>query len=99
MNGEEVDRAVRQVEARRPDLNMAVRAVADGLTAGEGADMIHQAALQQSSGGTCRAITRMTNGAALSMPPRCCSTSLALSSWHRWPDPRKPQECRCLGTE
>lgn len=47
MNGEEVDLAVRRVEARRPDLNMAVQTVAGGLTAGEGMDMIHQAALQQ----------------------------------------------------
>lgn len=47
MNGEEVDRAVRRVEARRPDLNLAVQSVADGLTAGEGAAMIHRAALQQ----------------------------------------------------
>lgn len=47
MNGEEVDRAVRRVEAARPDLGMAVRDVADGMTAGEGAAMIHQAALQQ----------------------------------------------------
>jgi hypothetical protein len=47
VSGEEVDRAVRRIEARRPDLNMAVQAVAGGLTAGEGAGMIHQAALQQ----------------------------------------------------
>ena len=47
MSGEAVDRAVRRVEARRPDLNMAVQAAAGGLTAGEGAGMIHQAALQQ----------------------------------------------------
>ena len=48
MSAEEVDRAVRRIEARRPDLNMAVQAVAGGLTAGEGVDMIHQAALQES---------------------------------------------------
>jgi hypothetical protein len=47
MSGEEVDRAVRRIEARRPDLGMAVQAVANGLTAGEGVEMIHQAALQQ----------------------------------------------------
>ncbi|MHB1518731.1 MAG: hypothetical protein ACYCVN_04975 [Acidimicrobiales bacterium] len=47
MSAEEVDRAVRRIEARRPDLNMAVQAVAGGLTAGEGVDMIHQAALQE----------------------------------------------------
>ncbi|MHB8245615.1 MAG: hypothetical protein ACYDGN_09730 [Acidimicrobiales bacterium] len=47
MSAEEVDRAVRRVEARRPDLNLAVQAVAGGLTAGEGVRMIHQAALQQ----------------------------------------------------
>ena len=47
MSGEEVDRAVRRIETRRPDLNMAVQSVAGGLTAGEGVDMIHQAALQQ----------------------------------------------------
>jgi len=47
MSGEEVDRAVHRVESRRPDLNMAVQAVAGGLTAGEGTEMIHQAALQQ----------------------------------------------------
>ena len=46
MSGEEVDRAVRRVEARRPDLTMAAQAVAGGLTAGEGIAMIHQAALQ-----------------------------------------------------
>ncbi len=47
MRGEEVDRAVRRVGARRPDVSMAVQAVAGGLTAGEGAEVIHQAALQQ----------------------------------------------------
>ena len=47
MNGEQVERAVHLVEAHRPDLGMAVQAVAGGLTAGEGVDMIHQAALQQ----------------------------------------------------
>ena len=47
MSAEEVDRAVRRIEARRPDLNMAVQAVAGGLTAGEGVGMIHQAALQE----------------------------------------------------
>lgn len=47
MSAEEVDRAVRRIEARRPDLNMAVQAVAGGLTAGDGVDMIHQAALQE----------------------------------------------------
>jgi len=47
MSAKEVDRAVRRIEARRPDLNMAVQAVAGGLTAGEGVDMIHQAALQE----------------------------------------------------
>jgi hypothetical protein len=47
MSGEEVDRAVRRIETRRPDLNMAAQSVADGLTAGEGVEMIHQAALQQ----------------------------------------------------
>ena len=47
MSGDEVDRAVRRVEARRPDLDMAVQAVAGGLTAGAGVGMIHQAALQQ----------------------------------------------------
>jgi hypothetical protein len=47
VSGEEVDRAVRRIETRRPDLNMAVQSVAGGLTAGEGVDMIHQAALQQ----------------------------------------------------
>ncbi len=47
MSGAEVDRAVRRVEARRPDLTMAAQAVASGLTAGEGVAMIHQAALQQ----------------------------------------------------
>ena len=47
MSAEEVDRAVRRIEARRPDLNMAVQAVAGGLTAGEGVDLIHQAALQE----------------------------------------------------
>jgi hypothetical protein len=47
MSGEEVDRAVKRVEARRPDLGAAVEGVAGGLTAGEGADVIHQAALQE----------------------------------------------------
>ena len=47
MSSEEVDRAVRRIETGRPDLNMAVQAVAGGLTGGEGVDMIHQAALQQ----------------------------------------------------
>lgn len=43
----DVAEAVRRAEARRPDLNMAIRAAADALTAGEGTEMIHQAALQQ----------------------------------------------------
>ncbi len=47
MSGEEVDHAVRRVEARRPDLGVAVQAVAGGLTGGEGVRMIHQAALQR----------------------------------------------------
>lgn len=47
MNGDEVDRAVRRAEARHPDLSGPLRAVAGGLTAGEGVRMIHQAALQQ----------------------------------------------------
>ena len=47
MSGEEVDRAVRRVGARRPELRVAAQAVANGLTAGEGVGMIHQAALQQ----------------------------------------------------
>jgi hypothetical protein len=47
VSGEEVDRAVRRIETRRPDLNMAVQSVAGGLTAGEGVDMIHQAAIQR----------------------------------------------------
>jgi len=47
MSAEAVDAAVRRAEGRRPDLEMAVRAMADALTAGEGAEMIHQAALQQ----------------------------------------------------
>ena len=76
MSAEEVDRAVRRIETRRPDLNMAVQAVAGGLTAGEGVDMIHQAALQSSSGGTCPATTRTTSGTDWSRPRRCCSTSL-----------------------
>lgn len=45
--GERVDAAVGRAAARRPDLGMAVRHVADALTAGEGAEMIHQAALQR----------------------------------------------------
>ena len=47
MSSEEVDSAVRRVEARHPDLAMGAQAVAGGLTAGEGVAMIHQAALQQ----------------------------------------------------
>jgi hypothetical protein len=47
MSADAVDAAVRRVTARRPDLEMLPRAVASGLTAGEGTDMIHQAALQQ----------------------------------------------------
>ena len=47
MSGGDIDRAVRRIETRRPDLNLAVQAVAGGLTGGEGADMIHQAALQR----------------------------------------------------
>lgn len=46
MSGEEVDRAVRRIETRRPDLNMGVQSFGGGWTAGEGVDMIHQAALQ-----------------------------------------------------
>lgn len=47
MSAEEVDAAVTRVEERRPDLEMAVQSMADALTAGEGNEMIHQAALQQ----------------------------------------------------
>ncbi len=47
MSGEEVDRAVRRITVHRPDLNMAARAAAGSLTAGEGVDMIYQAALQE----------------------------------------------------
>jgi len=47
MSAEAVAEAVRRVELRRPDLRMVVQAAADALTAGEGAQMIHQAALQQ----------------------------------------------------
>jgi hypothetical protein len=47
MSAEEVDAAVSRAERRRPDLAMAVQAMADALTAGEGTEMIHQAALQQ----------------------------------------------------
>ncbi len=47
MSTEAVDAAVRRVIARRPDLGMAPESVADGLTAGEGTEMIHQAAVQQ----------------------------------------------------
>jgi hypothetical protein len=47
MSADAVDEAVRRVEGRRPDLGMAVQAAADALTAGEGTEMIHQAALQQ----------------------------------------------------
>jgi hypothetical protein len=47
MSAEAVSRAGQRVEARRRDLGMAVRAAADALTAGEGTEMIHQAALQQ----------------------------------------------------
>jgi len=47
VSGEEVDRAVRRIGVRRPDLTMAAEAVAGELTAGEGIAMIHQAALQQ----------------------------------------------------
>jgi hypothetical protein len=47
MSAEEVDAAVSRAERRRPDLARAVQAMADALTAGEGTEMIHQAALQQ----------------------------------------------------
>ncbi len=47
MSAEVVDAAVSRAEGRRPDLAMAVQAMADALTAGEGTEMIHQAALQQ----------------------------------------------------
>ena len=47
MSSHEVDAAVSRAEARRPDLEMAVQTMADALTAGEGKEMIHQAALQQ----------------------------------------------------
>ncbi len=47
MSAEIVDEAVRRVEAHRTDLGLAVQAAADALTAGEGTEMIHQAALQQ----------------------------------------------------
>lgn len=44
---EQLHAAVRRAEARRPDLEGAVGHVADALTAGEGVEWIHQAALQQ----------------------------------------------------
>jgi len=47
MSAEMVDAAVSRAERRRPDLAMAVQSMADALTAGEGTEMIHQAALQQ----------------------------------------------------
>jgi hypothetical protein len=47
MSVDDVAGAVRRVEARRPDLKMVIQAVAAALTAGGGAEMIHQAALQQ----------------------------------------------------
>ncbi|MGD0254385.1 MAG: hypothetical protein ABSB99_02305 [Acidimicrobiales bacterium] len=47
MSADEVEGAVRRVEKQRPNLGMAVQAAADALTAGEGTEMIHQAALQQ----------------------------------------------------
>lgn len=47
MAGEEVERAARRVKARRPDLGTVMEPVVTGLTAGEGADLIHQAALQE----------------------------------------------------
>lgn len=47
MSAEVVDAAVSRAERRRPDLAMAVQAMADALTAGEGTEMLHQAALQQ----------------------------------------------------
>ncbi|MCL4423311.1 MAG: hypothetical protein M1115_09155 [Actinobacteria bacterium] len=47
MSTEEVDAAAQRAWYRHPDLEMTIRAVADALTAGEGTDMIHQAALQE----------------------------------------------------
>ena len=47
MSADAVDAAVRRVASRRPDLGTTPGEVADALTAGEGATMIHQAALQQ----------------------------------------------------
>ena len=47
MSVDDVVEAVRRVEARRPDLKMAIQAAAAALTAGGGTEMIHQAALQQ----------------------------------------------------
>jgi hypothetical protein len=47
MGSDQVDRAVQEVQARHPDLAPAVMSVADALTAEEGVDMIHQAALQR----------------------------------------------------
>lgn len=44
---EEVEQAIRRIEARRPDLGMAAQSMADRLTAGQGADLIHQAAVQE----------------------------------------------------
>jgi|GEM_PF-3776726 len=46
MSVDDVAEAVRRVEARRPDLKMAIPAAAAALTAGGGTAMIHQAALQ-----------------------------------------------------
>jgi hypothetical protein len=47
MSADAVDAAVRRVTARRPDLGMAPQSADYALTAGEGADMMNQAALQQ----------------------------------------------------
>lgn len=47
MTTKDVRSAIRRAEEGRPDLGQAVQAVADAPTAGEGTDMIHQAALQE----------------------------------------------------
>lgn len=54
---------------------MAVQAMAGGLTAGEGVDMIHQAVLQQFGGHLPRDYPN-DEGYGLVEAPRRCSTSL-----------------------
>lgn len=99
MSGEEVDRAVRRIETRRPDLNMAVQSVAGGLTAGEGVDMIHQAALQQFLWWHLPRDYPQDEWHGLVEATALLLGELGLKHWRTWPDPARRRKCSPCGVK